>query len=149
MMKMLLSNLPTIWKNLNSVFDILHVSNLRLSVELNSGTGFWAQLFITFIDVFFRASAFQQKLHLPCEDGELRAHRTSEPVCPVAADPTKHAHTGKGSISMADLSGDVKCMRVMCACVSGQMVQFCWSATFTGQQLSGCNGSRVERTFIE
>lgn len=96
-------------------------------------------LFITFIGVFFRASAFQQKLHLPCEDGELRTHRTSEPVCPVAADPTKHAHTGKGSISMADLPGDVKC-------VSEQMVQLCQSATFTGQQLSGCSGSRVDQT---
>lgn len=64
--------------------------------------------------MFFRASAFQQKFHLPCEDGELRAHLTSEPVCPVAADPTKHAHTGKGSISMADLAGDVK-VCVSCA----------------------------------
>lgn len=58
----------------------------------------------------FRASGFQQKLHLPCEDGELRTHRTSEPVCPVTADSTKHAHAGQALMLTADLADDVEWM---------------------------------------
>lgn len=42
-----------------------------------------------------RATAIQQEFLFPCENGELCTHSTSKPVCAVAADPAKCAHTGE------------------------------------------------------